>query len=113
MTERTDCRMVMVPRELLEELISAARSVNRSSAHLVKSAVDDDACYWQRKEWIDWLVSLGEQAAAVALPADPPGAIKMPPRKPVSRPLSSGTLIRDNTAAEWNAALDAVEALNK
>lgn len=50
--------------EALKELISAAQSVNCSRHHRVAVAADDAPCYWQRKEWVDWLVESGKSASA-------------------------------------------------
>lgn len=49
---------------VLSEFVSAARSVNRGKSHEVRGLQDSEPCYWQRKEWIDWLVILGEQGSA-------------------------------------------------
>lgn len=47
-----------------KELISAIRSINRSPFHEVRDDSDDDdePRYWQRKEWIDWLLQLAADA---------------------------------------------------
>lgn len=50
--------------EALKELISAAQSVNCSRRHLVVVEEDDEPCYWQRGEWVDWLVASGRSASA-------------------------------------------------
>lgn len=57
--------------EAVRELIGAANSVNRSRMHEVRGHDDDQPRYWQRKEWVDWLVENGEKAQQ-ALDALPP-----------------------------------------
>ena len=66
--------------EATRELISAAQSVNRSKAHEVRGLADEQPCYWQRKEWIDWFVENGEKArkALDALPPQQPDAVSVP-----------------------------------
>lgn len=66
--------------EATRELISAAQSVNRSKAHEVRGLADEQPCYWQRKEWIDWFVENGEKArkALGALPPQQPDAVSVP-----------------------------------
>ncbi|MDN4147594.1 hypothetical protein QYE80_21550 [Pseudomonas tohonis] len=65
--------------EATRELISAAQSVNRSKAHEVRGLADEQPCYWQRKEWIDWFVENGEKArkALDALPPQQPDAVSV------------------------------------
>ena len=43
------------------ELSSAIRSVNRGKQHKILIDGDDEPCYWQRKEWVDWIVGLANQ----------------------------------------------------
>jgi hypothetical protein len=50
--------------EALDGLVSASNSVNCSPKHLVEIPTDDDPCYWQRKEWVDWLKELGAAGAS-------------------------------------------------
>lgn len=51
-------------RAQLAELVSAVRSINYGSAHAVQVPGDDEPCYPQRKEWIEWLLGLCEAASA-------------------------------------------------
>ena len=45
-----------------KELISAIRSINKSDkTHLVHIGEDKDPCYWQRKEWIEWVLELADE----------------------------------------------------
>jgi hypothetical protein len=44
------------------ELTSAIRSINRAPHHIAKGVDDDEPCYWQRKEWIDWMLELASSA---------------------------------------------------
>lgn len=66
--------------EAVRELIGAANSVNRSRMHEVRGHDDDQPRYWQRKEWVDWLVENGEKAqqALDALPPQQPDAVSVP-----------------------------------
>lgn len=57
--------------EAVRDLIGAANSVNRSRMYEVRGHDDDQPRYWQRKEWVDWLVENGEKAQQ-ALDALPP-----------------------------------------
>jgi hypothetical protein len=60
----SDDTLVKIPREALLDLISVARSVNRGRQHEVRLAGEDEPCYWQTKEWVDWAVGAGELVAA-------------------------------------------------
>jgi len=44
--------------EDVKELISAIRSINYSKCTEIKILGDDEPCYYQRKEWIDWILEL-------------------------------------------------------
>ena len=50
--------------ERLREVAKAINSINRGRNHIVPESVtgDDEPCYWQRKEWIDWIVDLADKA---------------------------------------------------
>jgi hypothetical protein len=50
----------------LVELISAVRSINFGPAHEVQVPGDDEPCYPQRKEWIEWLLGLCDSASKEA-----------------------------------------------
>ena len=43
------------------ELASAIRSVNKGKQHKIFIDGDDEPCYWQRKEWVEWIVGLANQ----------------------------------------------------
>jgi|SRR5690554_2418761 len=43
------------------EFVSAVRSINRSSHHAIQIPGDDQPCFWQRKEWIDWIFELADK----------------------------------------------------
>lgn len=43
-----------------DELVSAVRSINQSSRHEIRLAGDDEPCYAQRKEWVDWVLEICE-----------------------------------------------------
>ena len=47
---------------IIGELTSAIRSINRAPHHIAKGVDDDEPCYWQRKEWIDWILELASSA---------------------------------------------------
>lgn len=51
----------------VSKLIGAIRSINRSKRHEIKIDGDDDVCYWQRKEWVDWILELANEAEAEML----------------------------------------------
>lgn len=48
-------------RAQLKELVTAVRSINRGRAHEVRLGSDDQPCYAQRKEWVDWMLELCEE----------------------------------------------------
>ncbi len=52
---------VRVSKGKLDELISVARSINRGKAHEIRVPGDDEPCYLQRKEWVDWAVTACEE----------------------------------------------------
>lgn len=52
--------------EKLKELVSAVRSINRSPKHEIRVIGDDKPCYAQRKEWVEWLLSICDDADEVA-----------------------------------------------
>lgn len=63
-----------VPKEVTE-LISGIRSINRSKHQRVMVDGDDEPCYWQRGEWVEWILQLADEAeSSVAVdpaPAEP------------------------------------------
>lgn len=46
----------------IDELVSAVRSINRGRRHEVFVPGDDEPQYRQRKEWVDWVLSLCDEA---------------------------------------------------
>ena len=48
-------------KEKAREVVSAIRSINRSSSEEVMIYGDDQPCYWQRKEWIEWMLELASE----------------------------------------------------
>ena len=48
--------------EMLRKLISATRSINHAKHHEIKVSGDDGVCYYQRKEWVDWMLQLADDA---------------------------------------------------
>lgn len=43
------------------EMVSAVRSINRSRHQELKIPNDDDPVYWQRKEWVEWILDLANE----------------------------------------------------
>lgn len=56
--------LVEVPREILMDLIGAVRSINRGKGHELRPPGEDQPCYWQLKEWVDWSLEVAENLAA-------------------------------------------------
>lgn len=50
-----------VADQRIDELTSAVRSINRSKHHEVFVPGDDEPQYRQRKEWVDWVLSLCDE----------------------------------------------------
>jgi len=48
----------------IDELVSAVRSINHGRRHEVFVPGDDEPQYRQRKEWVDWVLSLCDEASA-------------------------------------------------
>jgi len=48
----------------VKELVSAINTINRSKHHEVPESItgDNEPCYWQRKEWVDWILELANEA---------------------------------------------------
>lgn len=57
-------------RNQLTELASAVRSINFGPAHAIQVRGDDEPCYPQRKEWIEWLLGLCNAATESSGAAD-------------------------------------------
>ncbi len=51
-------------QQRVKELVSAINTINRSKHHEVPESItgDDEPCYWQRKEWVDWILELANEA---------------------------------------------------
>lgn len=49
----------------LKDLIGVVNTVNRSRHHEIKMDDDDEPCYWQRKEWIEYLMETVNAAESV------------------------------------------------
>ncbi|MDQ9129733.1 hypothetical protein RDT67_25275 [Serratia fonticola] len=47
----------------LERLISVANTVNHAKQHEI--SIDDDPCYWQRQEWVEYLLEESKKAEEV------------------------------------------------
>ena len=47
----------------IDELVSAVRSINRGRRHEVFVPGDDEPQYRQRKEWVDWVLSICDEAS--------------------------------------------------
>lgn len=58
-------------RAKAKEVVSAIRSVNRSNHQLVNVPGEDQPCYWQRQEWIDWMLDLASELELVAAASEP------------------------------------------
>lgn len=52
---------LIATRQELAELSSAVLTVNKSGYHELRITGDDEICYWQRKEWVDWVVELASK----------------------------------------------------
>lgn len=48
----------------IAELVGAVRSINRGKAHEVMMDGDDEPCYAQRKEWVEWMLGLCDEVSA-------------------------------------------------
>lgn len=67
LNRRLDAAVLSIPAvpelaSVIAELTSAIRSINRAPHHIAKGVDDDEPCYWQRKEWIDWILELASNA---------------------------------------------------
>jgi len=43
-------------------LSGAMLSINRGKQYFIEVGEDKDPCYWQRKEWVDWIIELAQEA---------------------------------------------------
>lgn len=55
-------------RSVFSDLISAVRSINRSPQYEVRVTGDDEPQYRQRKEWVDWILELCDEATTALNP---------------------------------------------
>jgi hypothetical protein len=53
--------VIAIQNQKQVELISAIRSINRGKRSEIQVAGDDQPCYAQRKEWIDWVLELCDE----------------------------------------------------
>ena len=49
-------------RSTVKDLSGAMLSVNRSRNQKIMIEGDDEPCYWQREEWVKWIVELANGA---------------------------------------------------
>jgi len=49
-------------RGQIQELSSAMLSLNRSRHQRIMIDGDDEPCYWQREEWVKWIVEIATRA---------------------------------------------------
>lgn len=47
-------------------MVTAVRTINRSRNQEMKIPGDDDPVYWQRKEWIEWILELADELEQAA-----------------------------------------------
>ena len=52
--------MKMLQQKALE-VVSAIRSINNSAGTMVLIGEDKDICFWQRKEWVEWMLELASE----------------------------------------------------
>jgi len=50
--------------EQLQSLISAVRSINHGPRHSHQLPGNDEPCYLQRKEWVEWILGICDEAEA-------------------------------------------------
>lgn len=48
--------------DAIQELISGVRTVNFSNRSRIEIGEDKDVCFWQRQEWIEWILELAGNA---------------------------------------------------
>ncbi len=56
--------VVKVSREKVDEAIHALTSINSGKGHEIRVPQDDEPVYWQRREWVSWVVQVGKELAA-------------------------------------------------
>lgn len=62
--------MVMVNLAVkVADLVGAVRSINRGSQQKIIVPSDDEPCYWQRKEWIDYILEIADETEQALLAA--------------------------------------------
>lgn len=82
-------------RAQLTELVRAVRSIRFGPAHAIHVRGDDEPCYPQRKEWVEWLLCLCDAAAESCRATD---AYRLLTRADVIEPTDE--LLEDN-ATTW------------
>jgi hypothetical protein len=60
-----------VVAEQLQSLISAVRSINHGPRHAHHMPGDDEPCYLQRKEWVEWILGMCDESEAALTPITP------------------------------------------
>jgi len=60
---RPDLKAKLV--EAMKSLIGGIRSINKSDHHKVNIEGDDEPCYWQREEWIKWILEEADKAEEI------------------------------------------------
>lgn len=99
-------------KEKALEVVSAIRSVNREGQHIVRIEGDDDPCYWQRKEWIDWMLDLAFELELEANASAPPAPAAVPDYASMADQISGMKVTDDGVEGRgYNKALDDVLAL--
>lgn len=63
-------------RAQLGELVSAVRSINHGRHYEVEVPGDDEPQYRQRKEWVDWVLSLCDSASSSVEPSCPGASLE-------------------------------------
>jgi len=48
-------------RQSIASLVGAISSINRMPQHEVFVPEDEEPCYWQRKEWVDWIYEISQE----------------------------------------------------
>lgn len=51
-------------KEAVKDLVGAVRSLNQGKSHEIMIPGDDEPCYWQRREWIQWILDLCNELEA-------------------------------------------------
>lgn len=54
-------RRVAELEDMAINVCNAIRTVNNSERHKIMVSGDDQPCYWQRKEWVDWMLEVANE----------------------------------------------------